>query len=266
MKITDYSKIAIKYDKLSLCDLVGGFRRGGMDRMTAIESVALGVLNKWFFFCATHFDIPGFQICIRRKGRIIFSQAYGFANLRDNRPYTTDSLGHLASHSKMLAACVTLQLQQDGVLNILDPLTRYLPWLLQHNDKQFREITVRDLLTHRSGLFRDGADGYHWALERPFPNEKELIEEVLQTALVYPPNTVTKYSNIGFALLGLVLQVASGLSYKELVRKMTLGKLQQQSLFADYIADNPGDFADGHSKKLYAGQRKIFRHVPANRG
>ncbi|MDF2572888.1 MAG: pbpE [Sporomusa sp.] len=234
-----------------------------MNDVTATERVALCVLNKWFCFCATHLAIPGLQICIRRKGRIIFSQAYGFASLKGKNPYTTESLGHLASHSKMLAACVTLQLQQDGVLNILDPLTKYLPWLLQHNDERFREVTIRDLLTHRSGLFSNGSDGCYWALERPFPGEEELIAEVLQTNLVYAPNTETKYSNIGFALLGLVLQAAAGLSYKELVHKLTLDKLQKQSFLVDYVAGNT-QFADGHSKKLYSGQRKIFRHVPAN--
>lgn len=228
------------------------------------DVIAFEVLDKWFEFRARYGGIPGLQVAIRKRGELIYSKAFGYANLNRERPYTPRHLGHIASHSKMFTACATLQLALSGALSVNDPVADYLPWLKKHRDARVKDITLRDLMTNRSGLFRDGTDSSFWEMERPFLTARQLQNAVMGADLVYDPNTVTKYSNIGFGLLGMALEAATGKDYHALMEGLVLSKLPGALLMTDYErARGRGrvHYADGHSKRFYRGRRRIFRHA-----
>ena len=169
------------------------------------ENLALQVIDIWLDYQARYSNLPGFQVCIRKKGHIIFSKAYGYANLKTKLALNTNDLFHIASHSKTFTSCAILQLVEQGKLNLQQAAIDFLPELKKHKDKRFKHLTIRDLLSNRSGIFRDGLDSDFWDLQKPFLSKDQLIQEVLSSDLIYTPNIYSKYSNIGFSLLGLII-------------------------------------------------------------
>lgn len=235
-----------------------------MPAPTRHEKAAFALLDDWFAHRTRFGGVPGMQVCIRKKGSVVFSKAYGFASLKTREKYSTAHVARIASHSKMLTGCLTLQLMEQGAVSIYDTASAHLPWLTKHKDKRVRDITLRDLLTHRSGLFRDGLDAAFWELEKPFLSRDQLRENVLAAPLVYDPNTETKYSNIGMSLLGAALEAATGETYAQLIGKHILPKLKGAALSPDYDRSQKSRYATGYTRSLFDNERKPLRHARAD--
>lgn len=234
-----------------------------MSEVLSTDQVFAIILDRWLSFAISYSDIPGLQIAVRKKGSLILSKSYGLADIEKDEAYTTRHLGHLASQSKMVTSCITMQLVQDGAMTLEQRIDGVVPWSSSHKDKRFHDITIRDLLSHRSGLCSNGSDGSYWELFQDFPSEAQLIAELKEAPLIYAPNTCTKYSNYGFALLGIVLREVTGKPYQALVAEATARRWRIPELLPDYV-DGAPPFATGYSKKIYDGARRPFRHVCAN--
>jgi D-alanyl-D-alanine carboxypeptidase len=176
-------------------------------------------LKSWLSLRYEQCDIPGFSVAIAVGGKLVFNEAYGFANLHKKERLTTSHLFRVASHSKTFAGTALMQLSQDGKLNIDAPVVQYLPWLDKHKDKRITKITARQLLSHSAGIIRDGLDADCWLFVRPFPDQAELKEELLKADLVFDCNTKMKYSNFGYGLLGMLVEAVSGKSFNQYVQE-----------------------------------------------
>lgn len=229
----------------------------------ARESLALRVIDRWLDYRSRYSQFPGFQVCIRKKGNVLLSKAYGHANLKTKRLLTTKDLFHIASHSKTLTSCALLQLVEQGRLTLHQPAVDYLPELKHHKDKRLKQVTIRDLLSNRSGIFRDGVEADFWELQKPFLSKEQLLQEVLASDLIVSPNEWSKYSNMGFSLLGLVLENVLGMPYAKVMDALILKKLQGTQLLPDYSEKLQASFADGHSRPLLEGERFPLKHAPA---
>ncbi len=147
--------------------------------------------------------IPGAVILIGNQGKIVYRQAFGFRALKPKKlPMTTDTIFDIASLTKVIATSTAVaQLIEMGKLNLEDPVAKYWPEF-KVNAKE--EITVRDLLTHYSGLrpaldSRPNGSGYDTAL-RMIEEEKPVL----------PPGTSFIYSDINFIVLGELVSRISG--------------------------------------------------------
>lgn len=174
-------------------------------------------LDAWLRFRTERCDTPGIAVTIARKGRVLFDQAYGHADLEKRVALTPRHLFRVASHSKSFTAVAIMQLAAKGKLSIDDPAARHLRWLRKHRDPRFASVTIRQLLSHGGGVIRDGLDSDHWQLMHRFPTAVDLKARVLATGLTFDANVQMKYSNIGFGLLGLVVESASGMPYRQYV-------------------------------------------------
>jgi CubicO group peptidase (beta-lactamase class C family) len=110
-----------------------------------------------------------------------------------------------------------MRLVEAGRVRLDDLVSTYIPWLTA-------SVTVRQLLNHVGGIVRDGADSTFWHLERPFPDPAGL-RAMAQDGAVLQPNQQFKYSNIGFSLLGLVVEAASGQPYNAYVKEHIVDRL-----------------------------------------
>ena len=136
---------------------------------------------------------------------------------RSARAATPDTLYRIASITKLFTATSILQLRDAGALQLDDPVTRHLPWFAvpsRHADAP--PITIRHLITHTSGLPREGAFPY-WT-EGEFPTPERLREGLARQEAVIPTETRWKYSNLALALAGEVVATASGESYADTSR------------------------------------------------
>jgi D-alanyl-D-alanine carboxypeptidase len=162
-------------------------------------------------------DVPGFVVGVAHKGRMVLNRAYGYADLEHETRLTPRHIFRIASHSKTFTATAVMQLVERGALRLDDPVVDHLPWLAAHDDRRFREVTVRQLLSHGAGVIRDGLDSEYWQLARPFPDETQFRAEILAARLVLDANVKLKYSNFGYTLLGLLIEAASGQPYNRYV-------------------------------------------------
>ncbi len=186
---------------------------------TSISTKSIEFIKSWLNFRYEHEEVPGFAVAIAHKGKIIMSEAYGYADLENQVKLTSGRYFRIASHSKTFTATSLMQLQEQGKLRIDDSVVDYLPWLKEHKDLRWQKVTLRQLMSHSAGVIRDGLDADYWQLLKPFPDIEGLKKEIMKAELVLDTNTRMKYSNYGYSLLGLVIQTVSGEPYNDYVIK-----------------------------------------------
>ncbi len=123
-------------------------------------------------------------------------------------------------------------------------------------------VTIRELLQHTSGLVRDGFDGDFWQLGGPFPGPDGLATLVADgESLILQRNERFKYSNIGYGLLGLAIEGATGRSYADVVRESVVAPLGLADTGTEYDPARVADYATGYSALAYAEHRVPIEHV-----
>jgi CubicO group peptidase (beta-lactamase class C family) len=159
--------------------------------------------------------IPGLSLAVLQKGQPLLLQGYGYANLEHNVPATADTLYELASVSKQFVATATMLLVEEGKLTIDDPISGYF----RNSPMIWQPITIRHLLTHTSGLVRDGIADY-WLnpdamhLDYDYPRMYEIIAG---RELDFVTGEKCSYSNSGYFLLGLILEQITGQTLNEVL-------------------------------------------------
>lgn len=167
--------------------------------------------------------IPGTAIAVIEKGNVIFKKAYGIANLETDTPVKTSSIFHLASVTKQFTAAAILLLVEEGKAHLDDPIATYI----NPTPESWAKITVRHLLTHTGGIMpgavvRVDAQGKLTTREGP-PlldiTAKRALEVIAQEMVLFPAGERSMYCDSGYFLLGLIIEKASGQSYRDFMQK-----------------------------------------------
>ena len=168
--------------------------------------------------------IAGAVTLVAHKGEIVSLDAVGFADVANKRVMRPDSLFWIASMTKPITATAIMMLQEEGKLAVNDPVEKYLPefknqWLIEKRTNETlllkrppRPITLRDLLTHTSGLGDLSAPRANCTLA-------ELAMAYSQQPLKFSPGTRWEYCNSGINVLGRIVEVTSGKSYAEFLQE-----------------------------------------------
>jgi CubicO group peptidase (beta-lactamase class C family) len=215
-------------------------------------------LDSWLGFRQRLLRVPGVQAAMAVDGELVLSTAYGFANVEAQVAMTPDHLFRVASHSKMFTATSILQLAENGRLRLDDPVAVHLSWL-EGSDIAGR--TLRELLSHGSGIIRDGLDADHWQLSQPFLDHDALRRVALDDASVLDANERFKYSNITYSLLGEVVAEVSGTPYNDYVSRNVVERLGLTDTFPELVPERAADYALGYSALGYADRRLPIDHV-----
>jgi CubicO group peptidase (beta-lactamase class C family) len=147
---------------------------------------------------------------------LIWGRGYGKASLETGEAATLDTRYRIASITKTFTATAIMQLCDAGALRLDDPVSQYLDWFnLRYDDAP--PVTLYHLLTHTSGLPRD-ATVPHWT-ENEFQTWDELVETTQTRQPTMPPLQDISYSNLGYSLLGGVIETVSGLSWADYIRQ-----------------------------------------------
>lgn len=223
----------------------------------AIESVVAWV-PRWLAFQRSYMPFVGAQVAVRVNGDLLFSHAVGIADLANHVPLTTDHLFRIASHSKTFTGTAVMQLVERGRLRLDDPASQHVPEL---QDSRMGDVTVRELLGHSSGMTRDGDDSTFWSLDRHFPDRVELIETIRAHGKVLEPNEHFKYSNIGYSLLGLIIESASGMTYREYVTENIVDQLGLANTGPDLDDTRSGKLATGYVSRVHGPYGVEIEHI-----
>jgi CubicO group peptidase (beta-lactamase class C family)/D-alanyl-D-alanine dipeptidase len=165
-------------------------------------------------------SIPAISIALVDDQEVVWSA--GFGNARTNQLATADTIYRVGSVSKLFTDIAIMRLVERGVLDLDAPVTKYVPSFHPAN-KFGKEITLRELMAHRSGLCREPPVGNYF--DPTEPSLADTMESLNQTELVYEPGTHEKYSNAGVGLLGYVLEQTQHKSYAEYIENEVLKPL-----------------------------------------
>lgn len=186
------------------------------------------------------------NVLIAENGKAIFEKSYGIADESDQRPLNTKSVFELASVSKQFTAMAILLLQKEKKLSIEDPITKYIPEL----DFMSR-ISIKNLVHHTSGLpdYMELFDE-HWDKSQ-FAVNQDIVDMLVkqQVILNFEPGEEFEYSNTGYALLGLIIEKASGMDYGSYLKKKIfkpLGMKNTQVYRSRYAPEKIKNYALGY--------------------
>lgn len=219
---------------------------------------ASGYFDRWLAFQQHHLRVPGVQAAVLHDGELVLSTAHGVANVETAEPLTGRHLFRIASHSKTYTATCVMQLVEQGRLRLDDTVGQ---WLEPLRGSPIAGITVRELLAHGGGVIRDGWDGDFWQLFHAFPGVDGLVRIAGDRSNVIDRNERFKYSNVGYSLLGLVIEAASGQTYHDYVAEHVVAKLGLTDTGPEYDPARADEYAAGHSALGYADRRLVIDHI-----
>jgi len=165
--------------------------------------VRLGAVDSIIEQAIADKNIPGAVLIVGHNGKVVYRKAYGNRALEPKRePMTLDTIFDLASLTKVVATTTAvMQLVQQGKVRLNDPVSKYLPEFAQNNKD---DITVRQLLTHYSGLEPD------LDLKTPWQGKDTAFRMAFAETLQDPPGSAFVYSDINFIMLGALVEKVSG--------------------------------------------------------
>ena len=247
-----------------LVSLVGASARA--DEIADHPEVAaqIQVLDAWIQAQMKEIGLPGLVIGIVHDQDVVWSKAYGHANVERDTPMRTDSIFRIASHSKLFTSIAVLQLRDAGTLRLDDPITDHLPWFdMQNPHPEAEPIRIWHLLTHSAGLPRE-SDHPSWT-EFDFPTAEELRETVSGQKTAYPTETVWKYSNLGLSLAGAIVETVSGREYEEYIETEIMAPLGMISSSVWVPSDaHRANLATGYSRRWPDKPRDVMPFVDAH--
>jgi CubicO group peptidase (beta-lactamase class C family) len=208
----------------------------------------------------------GMSVAVIDSDKVVFSEGFGFSDKEANKKTTDSTTFMIGSTSKLFTETAIMQLVEQGKVALDSPITTYLPNFKVISRFKARPITIKDLLTHESGLPSDIINGFcigqhanagHDTLYRMLPtlcaNEN----------VTFPPRTVFSYSNIGIALLGCIIEQASKRNYSEYITDSIFAKLNMNHSAVGFESNKvKGEFSKGYFGKKQEDPLYI-RDVPA---
>ena len=172
-------------------------------------------------FIASQLDkgIPAISIALVDDQEIVWARGFGLARPRDSTPASAETVYRVASVSKLFTDLAVMQLVERGVLDLDAPVSRYLPDFTPANLFD-RPVTLRHLLSHRSGLVREPPVGNYF--DPTEPTLEATVASLNRTALIYAPEVRPKYSNAAVAVAGLVVERTRGEPFAEYMERAVL--------------------------------------------
>ncbi len=204
--------------------------------------------------------IPGLSLVITRGDEIIYLKGFGVTSLKHPTPVTENTVFDLASATKSFTAMGILLLASDGLIDLDTPLQYYIPDFKLADKDASRQITVRQLLNHTSGIpgtfteplaFHDGEDAF-----------SKLVAALAKVELNGKPGSSFEYSNINYCLLGALVEAVTNLSFEDYMAQrlfIPLG-MTGTTLYPDEAARM--ERADGH-QSLFGNI--VTRNIPIYR-
>lgn len=202
--------------------------------------------------------VPGLSLALVDDQRVVWAQGYGFADVDNRLPATGDTVYRAGSVSKLFTGAAVMQLSEQGKLNLDQPIARYLAsWRPKYPEAQI--VTVRQVMTHHAGLPRDQLQGMFDHAAAPFTNAVEILN---REPLAYRPGELFSYSNLGFSLLGAMIQEINGRPFEQSIRDSFLAPLGMQN-----SSFSPGPSSLPQASKAYKAnelsKEPSLRDVPA---
>ncbi|MBI1277589.1 MAG: serine hydrolase [Anaerolineaceae bacterium] len=194
-------------------------------------------------------NLPGLELGIVHGDNVVHLQSFGIAD-PSGRPVTPQTPFMVASLTKSFTAVAIMQLVEAGQVELDAPVRRYLPWFRLADDDASTRITLRHLLNHTSGISR--LTGVRFL---PVDNPRVLSPETYvrglsDVKLSHPVGEVPEYSNANYAILGLVVEAVSGISYEQYLNENIFTPLAMTNTFLSEQEARQHGMATGYQMRF----------------
>ncbi len=175
-------------------------------RLKGFDSYMDQVMKDW--------NAPGIGIGIVVGDKLVFAKGYGFRDYGKKLPYTTTTTQPIASNTKLFTAVAVGLLVEEGKLRWDEPIKQFVPTIRFYNDELDRSVTIRDMLSHRTGVTRHDSIWYKSAFTR-----RELWDRLRYLEPAAPLRTKFLYNNLMFTAAGQVVEELSGQTWEQFVQR-----------------------------------------------
>jgi CubicO group peptidase (beta-lactamase class C family) len=180
-------------------------------------------------------EIPGAVTMVLHNGAVVHHEAVGWQDLERRRPMRLDSIFQIMSMTKPITGVAIMMLAEDGRLTLSDPVEKHLPEFrvqaMKDGSKPKRRITIRDLMTHTSGMPAmppDHMKDFYSTMDRSL---KEAVLEFARQPLEFEPGSKWQYSNPGLATLGRIVEVVADQPYEAFLEQRLFRPLGMKDTF-----------------------------------
>lgn len=200
------------------------------------------ILDNYIENALTVWNPPGLAVTVVKDGEIIFTKGYGVTNIETNQPVNENTLFVCASTTKAFVAAGLAMLVDEGKLKWDDHVIDYLTNFQLYDPYMTREITVRDLLTHRTGL---GNTDYLWAWMQI--SADSALYKMRDVKPTYSLRSSYIYQNLMYLAAGKVIEKVSGMSWDAFLKERIYNPLEMNETYAKYeMVKDIKNKADAH--------------------
>lgn len=177
------------------------------------------------------FDVPGIAVAIVKDGKVVLSKGYGVKSILTQQKVDANTLFGIASNSKAFTTAALAMLIDEKKINWDDKVTKYLPDFKMYDDFVTREFTIRDLLTHRSGLGLGAGDLMIWPDGSDF-KAQDIIHNLRYLKPTTSFRTQFDYDNLLYIVAGEIVRVVSGQTWEDFIEQRIMKPLEMNNSVA----------------------------------
>jgi N-acyl-D-amino-acid deacylase len=215
---------------------------GNVDEIpsTGIRNPNLAPFDNLFTKFVKENSLPGVGVAVTRQGKLVYARGFGYADLENKKPVEPNSLFRLASVSKPITATGVLHLLDKGKLKLEDPVLKHIKLAAFTHpnvkpDARWERITIHQCLRHTGGWDRDKKGGFDpigipWDIMKAMklnhhPTPDDIVRYMMGLHLDFNPGAKMVYSNLGYLVLGRIIEEVTGEKYESWIRKNILAPI-----------------------------------------
>ena len=227
-------------------------------------SEAFDLISYWLEAQKDYEQITGLTAIITDENETKWIGSFGTSD--GVNQMKNDDKFSICSISKLFTSVAIMQLVDGGKIKLDDPIKKHLPWFnISNSFGNSNSITIKSILTHSSGLPRESNHPYWSGPEFAFPSKQDVIDELGNQKMLYPPSKSYQYSNLGLSLLGYVVEEVSGVPYSEYINNEILIPLSMMDTKTFMSKDDYGSsLSIGFSSLMRNGKREKVSFFNAN--
>ena len=215
-------------------------------RFDGLDSTFQKVLDSWHGV--------GFAVAVVEKNKVIYAKGFGYRDMEHKLPVTPNTLFAIGSCTKAFTATLIGKLQKDGKLDIDKPASTYMPSLKFYNDALTNSITLRDMMSHRTGLPRHDQSWYFFNSS----SMDSLVQRIQYMEPTYPLRQKWQYNNMMFMAQGALVEKMTGKSWADNVRQNFFVPLGMTRTVTDIPAmEKSDDYSFGYEVKKGGRLKKM---------
>jgi CubicO group peptidase (beta-lactamase class C family) len=207
------------------------------EKLHGFDSYMEKILKDW--------NVPGIVVGIVNGEKLVFAKGYGYRDYGKKLPFTPNTLCQIASNTKLFTAVAAGMLVEEGKLTWDQPVRESVPAIRFYNDQLNNNITLRDMLSHRTGITRHDMIWY-----QSDDTREELFNKLKYMEPKEPLRTIYLYNNMMYTSVGYLIELQSGQTWEEFVRNRIFKPLEMNStLFSVAEMVKQPDFGVGYTEK-----------------